>query len=109
MKLEDAAARLEALGNPTRLKIYRALVRAGDDGLPVGKLQSRLDIAPSTLSHHLKSLIVVGLVTQERQSTTLVCRAAYDVMDGLVGFLVSECCADQPTATRLPERTGGCP
>ena len=53
MKLDDAAARLEALGNPTRLKIFRALVRAGDNGLPVGKLQSKLDIEPSTLSHHL--------------------------------------------------------
>ncbi|MEV9253435.1 helix-turn-helix domain-containing protein, partial [Klebsiella pneumoniae] len=52
MNLDDAAARLEALGNPTRLKIYRALVKAGDNGLAVGKLQSRLDIAASTLSHH---------------------------------------------------------
>ncbi len=30
MKIDEAAARLEALGNVTRLKIYRALVRAGD-------------------------------------------------------------------------------
>ena len=63
MKLDDAAARLEALGNPTRLRIYRALVKAGDNGLSVGKLQAKLDIAASTLSHHLKALIVVGLVT----------------------------------------------
>jgi len=34
MKIDDAAARLEALGNPTRLKIYRALVRAGQAGMP---------------------------------------------------------------------------
>src|SRR6187402_2450444 len=45
MKLDDAAARLEALGNPTRLKIYRTLVRAGQEGMPVGRLQARLDIA----------------------------------------------------------------
>ncbi len=44
MKIDEAAARLEALGNPTRLKIYRMLVRAGDPGLAVGKLQSRLSI-----------------------------------------------------------------
>src|SRR5205814_9665138 len=48
MKLEDAAAHLEALGNPTRLKAYRLLVRAGDAGLTVGKLQDRLEIAAST-------------------------------------------------------------
>ena len=45
MKIDDAAARLEALGNPTRLRIYRALVRAGEAGMAVGKLQAKLDLA----------------------------------------------------------------
>ena len=94
MKLDDAAARLEALGNPTRLKIYRALVKAGDNGLSVGRLQSKLDVAASTLSHHLKTMLIVGLIHQERQSTTLICRANYDVMRSLVDFLVEECCAE---------------
>ncbi len=94
MKIDDAASRLEALGNPTRLRIYRALVRAGGPGLPVGKLQSRLAIPASTLSHHLKSLIVVGLITQERDGTTLICRTNYPVMRGLVDFLVAECCSE---------------
>ena len=58
MKIDEAAARLEALGNPTRLKIYRTLVRAGEPGLPVGKLQVRLAIPASTLSHHLKTLML---------------------------------------------------
>lgn len=94
MKIEDAAARLEALGNPTRLQIYRALVKAGQPGLAVGKLQTKLDLAASTLSHHLKSLVTVGLVTQERQTTTLICRTNYEAMNGLVGFLVEECCTE---------------
>jgi DNA-binding transcriptional ArsR family regulator len=94
MKLDDAAAHLEALGNPTRLKIYRALIRAGAAGLPVGRLQDKLKIAPSTLSHHIKALVIVGLVTQVREATTLVCHANYEVMQGLVDFLVAECCAD---------------
>jgi ArsR family transcriptional regulator, arsenate/arsenite/antimonite-responsive transcriptional repressor len=98
MKTDDAAARLEALGNPTRLQIYRALVRAGDTGMAVGKLQSKLDLAASTLSHHLKSLLIVGLISQERQATTLICRANYDVMRGLVDFLAAECCADAACA-----------
>jgi DNA-binding transcriptional ArsR family regulator len=94
MRVDDAAAHLEALGNPTRLKIYRALVRAGEAGLSVGKLQDRLKIAPSTLSHHIKSLVIVGLISQVRESTTLVCHANYDTMRELVGFLLAECCAD---------------
>lgn len=98
MKIDDAAARLEALGNPTRLRIYRALVRAGDAGMSVGKLQTKLELAGSTLSHHLKTLLTVGLIGQERQATTLICRANYDVMRGIVDFLVAECCIDDACA-----------
>ncbi|MEQ1713178.1 MAG: metalloregulator ArsR/SmtB family transcription factor [Hyphomicrobium sp.] len=98
MKIDDAASRLEALGNPTRLRIYRALVRAGDGGLAVGKLQTKLDVAASTLSHHLKSMLIVGLIRQERQTTTLICKANYDVMQSLVGFLVAECCSESACA-----------
>ncbi len=93
-KIEDAAARLEALGNPTRLAVFRLLVRAGENGLAVGQLQKRLDIAGSTLSHHLRALITVDLVSQERRGTTLTCRANYSVMGSLISFLVDECCAD---------------
>lgn len=101
MKLDDAAARLEALGNPTRLKIYRILVRAGEEGLPVGRLQERLDIAASTLSHHLKALVAVGLVTQTREGTTLICHANYDLMRGLIDYMVAECCAEGSCPPRL--------
>jgi DNA-binding transcriptional ArsR family regulator len=94
MNIEQAAKQLEALGNPTRLGIYRTLVRAGHSGLSVGQVQERLSIASSTLSHHLHRLILIGLVTQERQATTLICRANYPAMNSLVGYLVDECCAD---------------
>lgn len=94
MKLDIAAARLEALGNPTRLRIYRMLVRAGEDGMAVGRLQERLDIAASTLSHHLKALVGVDLVTQTREGTTLICHTNYDVMRGLLKYLVEECCVE---------------
>ena len=94
MKLEKAASQLEALGNPTRLQLYRTLVRAGGEGLPVGRIQDKLDIPASTLSHHLKRLVDTGLVSQERQATTLICRARYPAMQSLIGYLADECCAD---------------
>src|ERR671912_1355378 len=98
MNVEQAAKQLEALGNPTRLEVYRTLVRAGDSGLPVSRVQERLGIPASTLSHHLHRLILTGLVTQERQSTTLICRANYPAMDALLGFLANECCVDASAA-----------
>ncbi len=95
MKIADAAARLEALGNQTRLQIYRALVRAGHAGMPVGRLQEKLKIPASTLSHHIKALVAVGLVSQVRESTTLICHANFDAMRGLLAFMAAECCADE--------------
>ena len=94
MDILTTASRLEALGNPTRLAIYRTLVRAGHAGAPVGKLQDALGIPASTLSHHLSKLCACDLVTQTRESTVLRCRANYDVMRELVGVLVDECCTD---------------
>lgn len=98
MKIELAAQRLEALGNPTRLRIYRMLVRAGGAGMAVGQIQDELGLPGSTLSHHIKRLMDRGLVTQERCATTLICRADYPVMNDLVGFLVAECCIASPRA-----------
>jgi ArsR family transcriptional regulator len=88
------ARRLGALGNETRLKIYRILVRAGRDGVPVGELQRRTEIAISTVSHHLHKLIAVGLVYQERDGTTLFCYANYGAMDETLGYLNKVCCLD---------------
>lgn len=94
MKLEKASAQLNALGNPTRLKIYRLLVRAGAEGLSVGAVQDKMGMAASSLSHHIKELVETGLIKQERQATTLICKAQYEAMNALIGYLSDECCAD---------------
>ncbi len=91
-KLELMAARLEALANPTRLAIFRSLVKAGDDGANVGAIQSVVSIPASTLTHHIQKLVNAGLVTQERKSRELICRAEYEVMDAIVDYLKEECC-----------------
>ncbi|MBC8130090.1 MAG: helix-turn-helix transcriptional regulator [Rhizobiaceae bacterium] len=96
MNIETASRRLDSLGNSTRLRIFRMLVRAGGAGMAVGRLQDELGLPASTLSHHLHRLMSEGLVTQERQTTTLICRADYEAMQGLVDFLVAECCTLSP-------------
>lgn len=91
---EESAARcLAALGNETRLRLYRLLVRAGRDGLNVGEAQRRLGVPASTLAHHIAALVGAGLVTQERRGREVVCRADYDAMIGVVTFLTEACCA----------------
>ena len=95
MKHESAAAALESLGNETRLAIFRTLVRAGMNGLPVGGLKDKLDIPGSTLSHHLGHLVSAGLVSQVREGRVLRCQAEFGAMNELLGYLTNECCADE--------------
>ena len=83
---------LAALGHETRLAIFRLLVRAGEEGLNVGEIGQHLDMAASTLAHHLKTLVDAGLVIQERQGRQIVNRVDYGAMRGTVSFLTSECC-----------------
>ncbi len=98
MKLDyhTAASLLSQLGNITRLKIVRELVRAGDAGMPVGEIRNVLGIPNSTLSHHLSHLRTAGLVRQEREGTVLRCFVNYNHIDGIVSFLTEECCTADP-------------
>ncbi|MEM9732963.1 MAG: metalloregulator ArsR/SmtB family transcription factor [Pseudomonadota bacterium] len=83
---------LAALGHETRLSVYRLLVRAGEDGLNVGEIGQQLDMAASTLAHHLGILVEAKLVIQERQGRQIVNRVDYRVMRETVSFLTAECC-----------------
>jgi ArsR family transcriptional regulator len=92
MDEKQAVAALSALAQPVRLKVFRALVVAGQQGLTPGILSEALDVPGATLSFHLKELTHAGLVTQERQSRNLVYRAVYAQMNDLLAYLTDHCC-----------------
>ncbi|NIR30019.1 MAG: helix-turn-helix transcriptional regulator [Gammaproteobacteria bacterium] len=84
---------MAALGNRTRLRLFRLLVRAGPEGLNVGELQRHLAIPASTLAHHLATLTHAGLLQQEKRGREVICTADYEAVNGLVAYLTDECCA----------------
>lgn len=92
MDTNAASACLEALGQPTRLEVFRLLVKAGEPGLPFGEIQQTTGVPASTLSHHLATLSRAGLVVQTRQGRQNYSAAAFDAMHALVEFLTAECC-----------------
>lgn len=96
---------MDALGIPVRLRIYKMLVEAGSKGRSVGQIQEKTQTPRSTVSHHIHRLMQADLVSQERIGTTLICRANYDVMDGLIAFLEEDCCAAD-RADQLQEAHG---
>ena len=97
MELDTAANILAKIGNPTRLKIVRLLVRAGDDGLAVGQIQKQLNIPGSTLTHHIAHLKSAGVIRQQRQQATLICTIEFNLLRDLIDYLTEECCVDQAT------------
>lgn len=94
MRLEKVAKSLKELGHPTRLKIFKILVKAGHDGLPVGALAKKLDMPNSTLTHHISGLVQAKLVEQQRDGRTLYCIPQYDLLKEVISFLEEECCSD---------------
>jgi DNA-binding transcriptional ArsR family regulator len=87
------ARALAALGHDARLSIFRMLVKAGADGLRVGDIAQHLGFAPSTLAHHLSTLVDAGLVVQDKRGREVFNRVDYPAMNRVVAFLTSECCA----------------
>jgi DNA-binding transcriptional ArsR family regulator len=92
MEETQAVAALAALAQPVRLRVYRALVGAGPQGMTPGGLGAMLDVPSSTLSFHLKELMHAGLVVQERDGRNLIYRPALDRMSALMDYLAAHCC-----------------
>ena len=88
-----AADALAALGNRTRLRIFKLLVRAGCDGANVGTIQHLLGVPATTLAHHVSTLTQTGLVHQERRGREVICRADVKAVNELLAYVKAECCA----------------
>lgn len=87
-----AVTSLAALAQSMRLRIFRALVGAGPQGLTPGALSATLDVPSSTLSFHLKELMHAGLVAQERDGRHLIYRPSIAQMNALLAYLTAHCC-----------------
>jgi ArsR family transcriptional regulator, arsenate/arsenite/antimonite-responsive transcriptional repressor len=96
MEIDRAIAALGALAQETRLHIFRALVKAGPEGLPAGAIAETLDVPSPTLSFHLQQLNHAGLIVKRRASRHLIYSVNVKGMNGLMGFLTEDCCGGRP-------------
>jgi len=90
----------KALSNPNRLKIFMRLLSCCPPGTAceievaqkfcVGDLGDELDIAPSTLSHHIKELSQAGLVRLERRGKNVDCSVVPEQVEALRQFFTTE-------------------
>jgi DNA-binding transcriptional ArsR family regulator len=113
MKTPQVIEAFSALAHEHRLAIYRLLVERGPRGLAAGVIAEGMGLAPSSLTFHLQSLQRAGLILQRREGRQLIYSTDFDAMNGLVGYLTENCCADggqacatacQPTAAIKPPK-----
>ena len=93
MEAENVIGALGALAQEHRLAAFRLLVQAGEDGLAAGAIADRLGVPASSMSFHLAQLGHAGLVTQRRESRSIIYNADYAAMNQLMGYLTENCCA----------------
>lgn len=96
MQADIVIRALAALAQEHRLAAFRLLVQAGAEGIPAGVLADRIGVPPSSMSFHLAQLAHAGLVTQRRESRSIIYSADYAAMGGLMAYLTENCCDGVP-------------
>ena len=99
MQETEVIRALAALAQEVRLRVFRTLVVAGQEGLTPGQLAEQLGVAPNALTFHLKELSHAGLVSQERQGRHLIYRASFATMNQVLTYLTDNCCEGEPCLT----------
>lgn len=92
METKEIIGALGALAQETRLSIFRLLVETGPQGLAVGTIAEKLELANATLSFHLKELTSAGLTVATPNGRSIIYSANFSTMNGLVSYLTENCC-----------------
>jgi DNA-binding transcriptional ArsR family regulator len=96
MEESQAVGALGALAHPTRLAVFRFLLRVAPEGRAAGTVADALGIAPATLSFHLAELRRAGLIVSRRESRSIIYAANDAAMRDLLGYLMDDCCQGRP-------------
>lgn len=100
MDKKSSLAALAALGQETRLDIFRLLVKAGGAGIPAGEIAERLGAVQNTTSAHLKILGQAGLVRAQRDGRIVRYVADMTGFRDLLAYLMEDCCNGSPELCR---------
>lgn len=96
MDKNNALNAFSALSQPTRLDVFRLLVKAGDEGMLAGQISDALEVRQNTMSANLSILAQSGLIRNERAGRNIRYFADMDGMRGLLAFLMEDCCGGRP-------------
>ncbi len=100
MEINSAIRALSALGQESRLTVFRLLVRAGPDGMPAGAIARATGVPHNTMSAQLAVLANAGLVRARRDGRSILYAVDFETVRGLLGFLMEDCCRGARFATK---------
>ncbi|MDQ2095922.1 ArsR/SmtB family transcription factor [Rhodalgimonas zhirmunskyi] len=95
METNHALAAFAALSQETRLNVFRALIRAGADGMAAGEIADLLEVRQNTMSANLAVLLSAGLVRNKREGRSIRYFADLEGLRGLLSFLLEDCCGGE--------------
>lgn len=96
MDMSHALIAFDALGQPSRLAVFRLLVQSAPEGMAAGDIASGLDLRPNTLSTHLSQLQSAGLIAPKRDGRSIRYSADMAGVRGLLSWLLQDCCGGSP-------------
>ncbi|GAB1261841.1 ArsR/SmtB family transcription factor [Aurantivibrio plasticivorans] len=106
MDIQEALIVFDALSQETRLSAFRMLVKAGPEGLPAGELSKALGTPHNTMSFHLGHLSNAGIVHSKKEGRSVIYSANFKAMQGLINFLVKDCCGNQVASIKQNQKSG---
>ena len=111
MESENAILALAALAQPTRLEVFRLLVKHEPEGLAAGDVAKALAVPQNTMSSHLSILSRAGLVGAQRFGRSIVYRADLGHFRTVMLFMLRDCCDGRPEicAPLIEDLTPCCP
>jgi len=105
---DHAISALSALAQPTRLAIFRLLIKHEPVGITAGVIAETIGAPHNTLSSHLAIMVRAGLLRSSREGRTIIYRSDVVGMQSLLSFLVNDCCDGHPELCNLSPSSATC-
>jgi len=105
MDIQEAIIAFDALSQETRLRVFRLLVEYGSQGAPAGVLSEKLGVPPNGLSFHLSHMSNAGLIQSRREGRSIIYTANFDFFNGLIRFMVEDCCSVEFASVREDKKS----
>ena len=88
-----------ALAHPTRVEIFMQLLATFPDGLNSKQIRTRVEITPTTLTHHLREMEQGGIIVRRPKGQSTITTLNLSPLTQIMSQMMGLCCSADPTLT----------